>query len=130
MEIHFETKKGDVVDLTERVQEVVNGSGVREGIVNVFAPHATGVLFLGEYERLVNMDYLDLLESLVPEGKGWNHDRIDDNAHAHLRSMLVGSGVTVPVSGARLLLGTWQRIIFVETDGTRRRRVIVTVVGK
>ena len=125
-EISFETQKGDVVDLTAKVEAAVEG--VKEGLVNVFAPHATGVLIIGENEPNIDRDYLRLMEKLAPEHGGWAHDRIDDNAHAHLRSALFGASLTIPVHEGRLALGTWQRIMFLEFDGPRHRRVLVTVV--
>ncbi len=127
MEFEFSTRDGDVLDLTDRVQELIPPDA--SGLVSVFLPHATGVLFLGEYEPGINRDYRELAERLAPRGAGWSHDRIDSNAHAHLRSAIFGAGVVVPVRGGRLQLGTWQRIIFVENDGPRKRRAIVTLIG-
>jgi len=124
-EIGFETRKGDVVDLTQHVEVAVEG--VKEGLANVFAPHATGVLIIGENEPGINKDYLRLMEKLAPEQGGWHHDKIDDNAHAHLRSALFGASLTIPVRDGKLALGTWQRIMFLEFDGPRHRRVLVTV---
>ncbi len=129
-EIVFETEKGRTFDLTKKVKEIVKKSGIKNGIANVFAPHATGVLFLGEFEPNINEDYLNLLAKLAPEGAGWKHDLIDNNAHAHLRSMLVGTSICIPVKNSELLLGTWQRIIFVENDRDRVRRVVVSLVGE
>ena len=126
-ELNFSTSLGDVVDLTEDVACVVTRSGVKSGLVNVFAPHATGVLFLGESEQGINRDYVRLMKELAGEGKGWMHDRIDSNAHAHLRSALFGASVTVPVVDGKMAVGVWQRILFVENDRNRSRRVIVTV---
>ena len=127
--IEFETSEREVVDLTASVEEIVRRSKVSEGVANIFAPHTTGVLFLGEYEPNIAKDYLKLAEKLAPEGAGWDHDKIDSNAHAHLRSAIFGASICVPIKDGRLMLGTWQRIIFVENDGPRRRRVIVTVVS-
>ena len=126
-ELEFETRKGQVVDITDEVSGVLTRGS---GIVNVFAPHATGVLIIGENEPGIVDDYKKLMESLAPEGGGWKHDSIDDNAHAHLRSALFGAGLTIPFTGGKLVLGTWQRIMFVECDGSRRRKLVVTVINK
>ena len=125
----FETRKGEMYDITAKVEEIVESSGVREGIVNVFAPHATGVLFIGEFEPNLCEDYRKLLSDVVREDEGWKHNLIDDNATAHLRSALVGCSLSIPVRDSKMLLGTWQRIIFFENDRNRIRRIVVTVVG-
>ncbi len=129
-EFTFTTEYGKVYDITAKVLEVVEASGIKDGLVNIFAPHATGVLFLGEIEPNIAKDYWQLMEKLAPFGAGWAHDTIDSNAHAHLRSFLIGTSLVVPLARGRLLLGTWQRIGFLETDGHRLRRVVVTVVGE
>ena len=128
MEINFQTKKGQVFDLTEEIQNLIARTGVT-GIINIFAPHATGVLMLGENEPGIAKDYFRIMENLVPEQIGWDHDKIDKNAHAHLRSALFGASTTVPVVDGKLMLGTWQRILFVETDGDRHRRILLTWVS-
>lgn len=68
------------------------------------------------------------MNTLVPKGKGYQHDQIDNNAHAHLRSVLLGSSVTIPIENGSLALGTWQSIFFVECDGPRRREVCVSIL--
>jgi len=72
---------------------------------------------------------LNLLERLVPQAAGYLHDRSDGNAHAHLRAALLGSSIVIPVEQKRLALGTWQRILFLELDGPRRRKVFVKAVA-
>lgn len=79
-------------------------------------------------ETGLKSDILALLNGLIPKGKGYLHDRIDNNAHAHLRSVVLGSSVTIPIEKGDLTLGTWQSIFFVECDGPRRREVYVKVI--
>jgi len=124
-EISFETEKGQVVDVTDQIEELI---GKGSGITNIFAPHATGVLIIGENEPRIADDYKRLMESLAPEGGGWKHDSIDSNAHAHLRSAMFGTSLTIPFADGKLILGTWQRIMFIECDGSRTRRILVTMV--
>jgi len=128
VEINFTTKKGEVIDITEKIEELVRRTGVT-GIINVFAPHATGILMLGENEPHIAKDYLRVMENLVPTQNNWEHDKIDNNAAAHLRSALFGVSTTIPVINGKLQLGTWQRILFVEVEGDRHRRVMLTWVG-
>ena len=71
-------------------------------------------------------DVLDALDKLVPDGV-WRHDRVDGNGAAHLKAAILGPGETIPVRDGQLVLGTWQAIMFVELDGPRDRRIVVTV---
>ncbi|RJS77046.1 YjbQ family protein [Candidatus Bathyarchaeota archaeon] len=125
----FSTKgEIDFVDLTDKVHEVVSQSGVRNGLVHVFAPHATGILVLTENEYGLLNDIKNFLEKVIPKRGGYMHP---SNAHSHLRSMLLPPDKTLPVVDGRVEFGTWQSLIFVETDvHPRRRTVIIQVIGQ
>jgi secondary thiamine-phosphate synthase enzyme len=117
------------LDITDRVEKVLKELGTRgEGAVSLFTRHTTTALLINEGEAGLLEDYRTLFESLIPRGRGYRHDRIDDNAHAHLRSLLLGSGLLVPFREGKLQLGTWQRIFFVELDGPRRRVLHLQVI--
>ncbi|HKZ94347.1 MAG TPA: secondary thiamine-phosphate synthase enzyme YjbQ [Candidatus Bathyarchaeia archaeon] len=118
----------DFFDISDRVQDVVDRSGVRNGIAHVFAPHATGVLILTEYEPSLLTDIKNTLEKLVPKRGDYAHP---SNAHSHLRSMLFSPDKTLPVLDGRIMFGTWQSLVFVETDvHPRQRTIIVQVLGE
>jgi secondary thiamine-phosphate synthase enzyme len=118
----------EFIDLSDKVQEAVRKSGVRNGLAHVFAPHATGVLVLTEYEPSLEEDIRGLLEKLVPRRAGYQHP---SNAHAHLRSLLLSPDKTLPVIDGRVILGTWQSLLFIETDvHPRQRTVIIQVIGE
>ena len=118
----------EFVDLTGRVGEAVLKSGVRNGLVHVFAPHATGVLILTENEPGLLDDIREFFERLVPKGAGYEHP---SNAFAHLRSILFPPDKTLPVVDGRVVFGTWQSLLFVETDVCPRRRTVVfQVIGE
>jgi secondary thiamine-phosphate synthase enzyme len=122
--------KGEIefVDLTDKVQEAVSKSVIRNGLVHVFAPHATGILILTENDYSLLSDIKSLLEDLVPRDGRYAHP---SNAHAHLRSVLLPPEKTLPVIGGRVEFGTWQSLLFVETDvHPRRRTVIIQVIGE
>jgi secondary thiamine-phosphate synthase enzyme len=120
-------QKYEMVDITGRVAEVVRDSKREEAICSVYVAHATAAIVINENDDPnVCLDVLDLLGKIVPEGV-WRHDRVDNNAAAHIKAAILGPGETIPVQNARLLLGTWQAIMLVELDGPRERRVIVTV---
>lgn len=124
----FSTKgEIDFVDLSDKVQEVVSKSGIKDGLVHVFAPHATGILILTEYEHRLLNDIKVFLEKILPKHGAYGHP---SNAHSHLRSMLLPPDKTIPVVDGRVEFGTWQSLIFVETDVyPRRRTVTMQVMG-
>ncbi len=131
-ELRFSTRgEIDLVDVTEEVEKVVEESGIRDGHVLIFVPGATGAIITIEHESGLIEDFKRALKELIPKGKGYLHDRIDDNAHSHLRATLLGAGECFPVVNGRLVRGTWQQVFFVELDvRPRHRRVIVQVVGE
>ena len=127
--IEIETKRDvELVDITDSIERCVKNTKI--GICVVYTRHTTGALLINENEEGLKRDILNLLEKLVPRGAGYYHDRIDDNAHAHLRATLLSCSLSIPVENGRLTLGTWQRVFFAEFDGPRRRRVIVRVIGE
>ncbi len=127
-EFSIRTKtKQEMVDITGRVADLVKQSGVQDGICLIYVPHATAAIAINENaDPNVCEDILDALGALIPEGK-WRHDRIDDNAAAHIKATILGPSEAVPVRGGRLRLGTWQSLMLVELDGPRDRTVIVEV---
>jgi len=125
----FSTKEPiDLVDLTGKVHEVVRKSGIKNGLIHVFAPHATGVLILTEHEPSLDRDVKDFLEKLVPKHGSYHHP---SNAHAHLRSMLLPPDRTLPIINGEAVFGTWQSLVFVETDVyPRQRTIIMQAIGE
>jgi len=125
----FSTKgEIDFIDLTDKVQEAVSQSGIKNGLVHVFAPHATGILILTESEYGLLNDIKAFLEEIIPKHGAYSHP---SNAHAHLRSVLLPPDKTIPIIDGRVEFGTWQSLIFVETDiHPRRRIVIIQVIGE
>lgn len=118
----------DFVDLTHRLEEVVRRSEIENGLAHVFAPHATGILIITEHEPGMDNDIRNLLEKLIPKRAPYQHP---SNAHSHLRSMILCPDKTVPVVDGRVALGTWQSLVFVETDvHPRKRTVIMQVIGE
>lgn len=117
----------EMVDITGRVAELVKATGVEDGICVIYVPHATAAVVINENaDPNVCADILDALAGLIPEGR-WRHDRIDNNAAAHIKATILGPSEAVPVQGGRLRLGTWQSLMLVELDGPRDRSVIVEV---
>jgi len=118
------------LDLTSRVREIVKRAGVERGLCQVMVLHSTCAVVVNETaDPNIGRDVLDALERSVPTQGDWLHDRIDDNAAAHIKASLLGPSEMLPIDRGELLLGTWQGIWLFEFDGPRRRRVAVHVLG-
>ena len=118
----------DFIDLSEDIQEEVYKSTIKNGIVHVFAPHATGVLILTENDEALLDDIKVFLEELAPKNEGYQHP---SNAHSHLRSMILPPDKTLPVIDGKVEFGVWQSLLFVETDVYPRERTIhIQVLGE
>lgn len=117
---------GEVVDVTEGVRTVVGRSGVRTGVVVVFAVGATVAVTTIEHEPGAISDLQALMERLIPANAGYRHDVLnaDTNAHAHLRAALVGPSESIPIVDGELGLGTWQQIVLLDFDDRPRQRVV------
>ena len=113
------------MDLTTEIATILDDVP-GDGLACISVPHCTCAVYVNENEAGLVQDMLALIDRLS-EGE-WRHDRIDDNAGAHLAASLIGNSVCVPVQAGRMVLGTWQRVMLVELDGPRRRTVHVTVV--
>ena len=122
------TTQTELIDITDRVRAAVRESGVKDGICVISTRHSTGSIIINENERGLRNDILDMLENLIPENKSYAHNQIDNNAHAHLRAVLLGMSETVPIEDGHPVLGTWQSIFFVELDGPRKRTVNIKIV--
>ena len=125
MSIQVKTEERVTVrDVTAEVSETIP-EDVVDGVCTVFVPHTTAGVVVNEAEGRLLSDVEDALERLVPREREYDHDSIDDNAAAHLRAMLLGESVSVPIASGELALGTWQSILFVECDGPRTRSLEV-----
>lgn len=130
-ELSFSTSKArEVIDLTGMVTSAVRESGIKNGLVVVQLPHATASLVLNENESGLKRDLLEQLNELVPVSGDYQHDRIDDNAHAHLKSAFIGSSAVLPIVGGQIVRGTWQNFLVIEQDGPRTRRLVIFVMGE
>jgi secondary thiamine-phosphate synthase enzyme len=117
-----------LIDITEQVRQLVRTSGVRDGIVTVYAQGATAAVMIQEnWDESVQTDVVNFLRQIIPKGV-WLHDRQDGNGDSHLKAGLVGPSETVPVIDGNLGLSTWQNIFLCEFDGPRSERHIVCTV--
>ena len=119
-------KKTEVISITRDVEKFV--AGIKEGLCFLYLPHATAALTINESaDPALKVDFLKALDGLVPN-KAWQHDRIDNNASAHIKSALVGCSLAIPVKNGTLALGQWQDVWLCEFDGPRERKIIVQTV--
>ncbi len=126
--IQIKTRKRiEFFDITQDIERIVSNSNIGEGIAVIFTKHTTTGLAINENERGLISDMEKILKMLIPEGD-YEHNRIDNNADSHLRSLILGQHVTLPVNNGKLELGTWQRVFLVELDGPRSRNIVVKVI--
>jgi secondary thiamine-phosphate synthase enzyme len=131
----------EFIDLTDRLERIVAGAGLRFGILNVQTLHTTTAIVVNEHEPLLLADFQSLLETVAPSDGPYQHDdttartvNLTDaerpNGHAHCRALLLPPSACLNVVGGRLLLGRWQRVFLVELDGPRDREVSVVIFGE
>lgn len=120
----------DIHDLTYDLERFVKETEITDGTVTIFCTGSTGAIACTEFETGLILDNKKMISDLIPKGMGYNHDRIDNNAHSHLRSTLLGSEITIPIIKKELVLGTWQQVVFFELDVHKRsRNVVFQVMG-
>lgn len=127
------TSDTDVADVTKRVADLVEKSGVQEGLCVVFVPGSTAAVTTIEFEPGVVEDLKRAIERLAPRGERYAHDAAwgDGNGYAHVRAAMVGPSLAVPIAEGHLVLGTWQQIVVLDFDNRpRRRRVVVQISGE
>jgi secondary thiamine-phosphate synthase enzyme len=122
-----------LIHITPEVQEAVDESGIREGLVLVNAMHITASVFINDNESGLHQDYERWLEGIAPHepiGQYLHNRTGEDNADAHLKRQIMGREVVVAVTDGRLDFGTWERIFYGEFDGRRRKRVLIKIIGE
>jgi len=132
-ELWFETKRGvEFVNITDRVRELLEESGVREGLCLVNAMHITASVFVNDDERGLHRDFELWLEKLAPHEpvSGYGHNVGETNADAHLKRQVMGREVVLAVTEGRLHLGPWEQVFYGEFDGQRRKRVLIKIIGE
>ena len=120
-------KRYQLVDITEKVEEIVKEGGVKNGLVLIFVPHSTASIILTENEEGLKKDWLEIFKKLT-SGIDFQHNRIDNNADSHILSGLAGQEKILPIEDGRIVRGTWQQIFLVEFDGPRTRKIIVKII--
>lgn len=123
----------DIKDITGEVQRIIHKSGIKNGLVNVFAVGSTASITTIEYEPALVEDMKEQLEQFAPQTMHSRHSRTwgDDNGFSHIRATFMGPGLTAPISDRSVVLGTWQQIVAIDHDNRpRTRKVFVQVIGE
>jgi secondary thiamine-phosphate synthase enzyme len=128
----FETKKKrEYINITRKVEEELRKSGITEGLALVSAMHITAGVYVNDAESGLLQDIEEWLQKLAPEGPDYHHHRTGEiNGDAHLKNLLIGHEVIIPVTDGKLDLGPWQQVYYAEFDGRRRKRLIIKIIGE
>ena len=124
----FSTKgNGEIIDLTDKIQNALYEAKFKEGIVTCFIVGSTSGITTIEYEPGLLQDLPNLMEKLIPVNDVYKHNATwgDGNGFSHLRHSLIGASLTIPFEAGNLLLGTWQQVVFLEFDNTQRQRTVI-----
>lgn len=123
----------DIIDITDKVENLIKESEIKSGIVTIFVPGSTAGLTTVEYEPGLIKDLKDVFEELFPYKANWAHNATwgDGNGASHIRASMLGSSITIPFVDREMTLGTWQQIIFIDFDTrSRTRKLIVQIIGE
>ena len=133
-ELWFNTPhRRDYLNITDQVEELVQKSGVQNGLCLVNAMHITAAVYINDNESGLIQDYDDWLEQLAPHAptSKYRHNRTgEDNADAHLKRQIMGREVVVAITDGKLDFGPWEQIFYAEFDGRRKKRVLVKIIGE
>jgi len=131
LHMHLPTRRG-LQNITRQVQQAVEESGIKEGLVLVNPMHITASVFINDDESGLHNDFEVWLEKLAPEKphSQYRHNGFEDNADAHLKRTVMGREVVVAITAGQLDFGTWEQIFYFEFDGRRDKRVLVKIIGE
>ncbi len=121
----------ELIDITDAVEASIKQSNVKNGFCIIFVPHATAALIINEHEQGLLNDIINKVKNLFPLDAQYQHNFIDDNAHAHIASSIIGSERVFPIKEGKIIRGTWQNIFLLELDGPRsQRKIIIEIIGE
>ena len=132
-ELFFNTKNRiDFINITDDVQQAIDESGIKEGLVLVNAMNITASVFINDDESGLHRDYERWLERLAPEKpySQYDHNGFEDNADAHLKRTIMGREVVCAITNGRLDFGTWEQIFYYEMDGMRKKHALIKIIGE
>ena len=125
------TKTYELVNITDLCADVTRKSGIKEGMLLVSAMHITAGVFINDNESGLHLDIKDWLQQLAPKGPDYRHHRTGEvNGDAHLKNLLIGHQVIIPITNGRLDFGPWQSVFYAEFDGQRSKRMVLKAIGE
>lgn len=131
----------DIIDMTEKIKDFINQTGIKNGLVNIQSLHTTTAFIFNENEPLLLKDFKSHLEKLSPKNIKYNHDNLEErtinlcddeciNGHSHCKAILLPANICLNLIEGKLQLGTWQKIMFIELDRARQRKIQIQVIGE
>jgi secondary thiamine-phosphate synthase enzyme len=129
------TERTELINLSQQIRAFVEATGIQDGYVQVSSLHTTAALFINEWQDALLSDVKSMLERLVPQGSYYRHNDPEfsdcdrKNADSHLKNLILGHSLSIPISGGELVLGRWQSVILAELDGPNRRRIFIQAFG-
>ena len=132
-ELWFNTStRREIINITPTVEQCVNESGIKEGLILINAMHITASVFINDDESGLHHDFEVWLEKLAPEKPydQYRHNGFEDNADAHIKRTLMGREVVVAITDGKLDFGPWEQIFYYELDGKRKKRALVKIIGE
>ena len=119
--------RSEIIDITDKIQKIISDSKIKSGICIIYVPHTTAGITVNEnYDPSVRIDILDYLEKIAPPSARYKHT--EGNADAHIKTSVVGSSATLVIDDSKILLGSWQGIMFCEFDGPRSRKLVLKII--
>jgi len=130
--IKFNTKNRiEFIHITEKIQDIVKKSGIREGLCLINPMHITAAVFVNDNESGLHQDFLNFLKKIVPVDGNYKHNLTsEDNAYAHIWRTLMGHQVVMAITDCKLDLGPWEAIFYAEFDGQRNKMVLIKIMGE
>jgi secondary thiamine-phosphate synthase enzyme len=129
-DLNIRTPKREIlIDITSNIDKIVRESNIKEGVCRLFVPHTTAGITINENaDPAVVKDIINYLAKLVPQNAGFSHG--EGNSDAHIKSSLIGPSLDLIIHNGKLMLGTWQGIVFAEFDGPRQRNLFIQIQGE
>jgi len=123
------TKKNELINITDKIKKIISESKIENGVCIVYVPHATAAVTINENaDPNVAEDIINAINRIIPEHANYKHDRIDNNAAAHIKASIIGPSQIIPIKDGSLQLGRWQDIFLCEFDGPRERTIIIEII--
>jgi len=122
------TQKDQIIDITEKIEEIISKSNIDKGVITLNILHTTASLSTADLDPGTDLDIQDALRAIIPDLK-YRHPHDPTHAPDHILSTLIGTDLTIPFDNKTLILGTWQRIILLEFDGPKVRKIHTTLIG-